>query len=276
MSILSILPLKTLLTTLLGLCLAGVVCSLIGTFIVRMKLTSLGFCMSHAAFAGSALGLALSVSPLPLALLFSTIVAIILGPLADKAKLQPEIILGVLFSLTMALGLTFLNFIPDSAMTSNAMSILWGSILGITTPDVWRLGVLSFVIVLIIMLFYKEFHAIMFHRKMADASGIPTTPFYYLILFLTAITVAFSIKLVGGLLIFALIVNPASSAYQFFYDFKKIIIFSPLFGIFYSLGGLVLSFYFDFPVGSSIAIVSSLGFGLSVLCSPKRKRSKPV
>jgi len=157
-------------------------------------------------------------------------------------------------------------------MSSTAMSILWGSILGITYIDVLRLSILTFSILLVIILFFKEFHAIMFNRKMAEASGISTKPFYYLILFLTAITVAFSIKLVGGLLIFALIVNPASSAYQFFYDFKKILIFSPLFGILFSLGGIVLSFLLDFPVGSSIAIISSIGFGISVVLSPKRKK----
>jgi ABC-type Mn2+/Zn2+ transport system permease subunit len=122
------------------------------------------------------------------------------------------------------------------------------------------------------MLFFKEFQAIMFDRKMAEASGIPTRPFYYLILFLTGITVSLSLKLIGGLLIFALIVNPASAAYQFFYDFKKILIFSPLFGIFFSLTGLVLSFLLDFPVGSAIAMVSSIGFGISVLLSPKRRK----
>jgi len=258
--------------TLMGTCLAGAVCSLIGTFIIRMKLTSLGFCMSHAAFAGSTLGLALSLPPLWFALDFSIMVALILGPLTDKSRLQPEIILGILFSLIMALGLIFLNYIPDSAMSSTAMSILWGSILGITAIDVLRLSVLTSSIILMIILFFKEFHAIMFNRKMAEASGISTKPFYYLILFLTGITVAFSIKLVGGLLIFALIVNPASSAYQFFYDFKKILVFSPLFGILFSLGGMVLSFLLDFPVGSSIAIISSIGFGISVILSPKRRK----
>ncbi|GAG61409.1 unnamed protein product [marine sediment metagenome] len=78
--------------------------------------------MSHAAFAGSALGLALSYNPLLMALIFSTTVAIILGPLTDKAKLHPEIILGIMFSSTMALGLIFLNFIPETAMSSTAMS----------------------------------------------------------------------------------------------------------------------------------------------------------
>ena len=258
--------------TLLGTCLAGAVCSLMGTFIVRMKLTSLGFCMSHAAFAGSALGLALSLPPLWFALAFAILVAVILGPLTDQSRLQPEIILGILFSLTMALGLIFLNFIPDSAMSSTAMSILWGSILGINWIDVVQLSILALLVILIVILFFKEFHAIMFNRKMAEASGISTRPFYYLILFLTGVTVALSIKLVGGLLIFALIVNPASAAFQFCYDFRKILIFSPLLGILFSLSGIIFSFLLDLPVGSSIAIVSSIGFGISVLLSPKRRK----
>ncbi len=271
-NIFTILPPRTAFIILAATILAAVVCSLMGTFMVRMKLTSLGFCMSHAAFAGSALGLALSLSPLALALTFSLLVALILGPLADKSRLPPEIILGVLFSLLMALGLVFLNFLPDSAMSSTAMSLLWGSILGVSEREVWQLAILALAIILIILLFFKEFQALMFDRKMAEASGIPTKPFYYLILFLTGITVALSLRLVGGLLIFALVVNPASTAYQFFYDFKKILIFSPLFGILFSLVGLALSFLVDFPIGSAIAIVSSLGFGLAVILSPKRRR----
>ncbi len=228
--------------------------------------------MSHAAFAGSALGLALSYNPLLMALIFSTAVAIILGPLTDKAKLQPEIILGIMFSSTMALGLIFLNFIPETAMSSTAMSILWGSILGMSSSDVIRLGILAIVIITLMVLFSKEFQSIMFDRKMAEASGIPTKPFYYLILFLTGVTVSLSLKLIGGLLIFALIVNPTSTAYQFFYDFKKIIIFSPLFGVGYCMIGILVSFLFDFPIGSSIAIVSTLFFAIAVILSPKRKR----
>ena len=207
-----------------------------------------------------------------MALIFSTAVAIILGPLTDKAKLQPEIILGIMFSSTMALGLIFLNFIPETAMSSTAMSILWGSILGMSSSDVIRLGILAIVIITLMVLFSKEFQSIMFDRKMAEASGIPTKPFYYLILFLTGVTVSLSLKLIGGLLIFALIVNPTSTAYQFFYDFKKIIIFSPLFGVGYCMIGILVSFLFDFPIGSSIAIVSTLFFAIAVILSPKRKR----
>ena len=255
-----------------GAVLTGLSCSLVGSFVVRMNLSSLGFAMSHAAFAGAALGLVLSVDPLLVAIGFSTGVALLLGPLAEKAKLPTNVILGILFSLMISLGLIFLNLVPQTAMSSTALSILWGSILGMTVENTLKLLMLTVGIILVFVLFFKEFQSIMFSRKLAEASGINTKPFYYLILFLTGITVAFSLKLVGGLLVFALMVNPASSAYQFFYDMKKIIFFSPVIGVLCCITGVVVSFSLDLPTGSSIAIVSSVVFGVSVLLSPKRRR----
>ncbi len=263
---------QLLILTIVGAGLTGISCSLVGSFVVRMNLSSLGFAMSHAAFAGAALGVLMSVDPLVMAIIFSTGVALVLGPLAEKAHLPTNVILGIIFSLMISLGLIFLNFTPQTAMSSTALSILWGSILGMTVENVLKLFVLTVGIILIFWLFFKEFQSIMFSRKLAEASGINTKPFYYLILFLTGVTVAFSLKLVGGLLVFALLVNPASSAYQFFYDMKKITFFSPVIGVFCCLTGIVLSFLGDLPTGSSIAIVSSIFFALSVVVSPKRRR----
>jgi ABC-type Mn2+/Zn2+ transport system permease subunit len=263
---------RLLLLAITGAVLTGISCSLVGSFVVRMNLSSLGFAMSHAAFAGAALGLVLSVEPLLIAIIFSVGVAIILGPLAEKAKLPTNVILGVIFSLMISLGLIFLNLTPQTAMSSVALSILWGSILGMTVENVLRLLVLTVAVVLLFSLFFKEFQSIMFSRKLAEASGVNTMPFYYLILFLTGITVAFSLKLVGGLLVFALMVNPASSAYQFFYDMKKITFFSRVIGVFCCITGILVSFLFDLPTGASIAIVSSVFFALSVVLSPKRRR----
>lgn len=266
------LPAHIFLNTILGASLAALVCSLIGVFIVRMNLSSMGFCMSHAAFAGAALGLAISRDPLLMALGMSTLVALILGPVAERARLQADIILGTMFSLTMALGLFFLSIIPGSAMSSTALSILWGSVLGITDSDLMRLGGLSVFLIGVICLFYKEFLAIMLDRKLAEESGINTRPFYYAILFLCGITVSVSLKLIGGLLIFALMVNPVSSAYQFSHNMKNIIFLAPLFGLASSITGIIFSFQWDVPLGSSIVIMSVALFLISIVLSPKRRR----
>ncbi|MCK4266047.1 MAG: metal ABC transporter permease [Thermoplasmata archaeon] len=268
------LPLMLLLTSVLGSILAGFVCSMMGIFVVRMNISSIGFTMSHAAFAGAAFGIWLDIDPLFSALLFASLTALLLGPLSDKAKLSAEVITGVLFSLMIAMAFIFLSLNPGEAASGAALRILWGSIFSIGWYDLLYLWLLSFAILMFVILFYKEILAMMFNRKMAESSGINTKALYMLILFLTGFAVALSLKLVGGLLVFALIVNPTSTAYQFFYDFKKIVIFSPIIGIASCLVGFLLSLQIDFPIGASIVIVSALFFAFSLVISPKGKRGK--
>jgi ABC-type Mn2+/Zn2+ transport system permease subunit len=112
----------------------------------------------------------------------------------------------------------------------------------------------------------------MFQRKLAESSGINTKIFYFAVLFFTGFAVSLSLRLVGGLLVFALIINPTSSAYQFFYDFKKILIFSPFIGIISCLIGFWLSLISDFPIGASIVIISAIIFAIAIILSPKRRR----
>jgi ABC-type Mn2+/Zn2+ transport system permease subunit len=114
----------------------------------------------------------------------------------------------------------------------------------------------------------------MFNNKLADASGVNSRIFYFFVLFFTGFAVSLSLRLVGGLLVFALIINPTSSTYQFFYDFKKIILFSPIIGICSCLIGFYLSLICDFPIGASIVIVSAIIFLISIFFSPKRKKGE--
>ena len=265
-------PLMLLVTSILGAILAGFACSTMGVFVVRMNLASIGFCMSHAAFAGAAFGLMLSIDPLITAILFSFGTALLLGPVAEKARLENNVVIGFLFSIMIALAFIFLNFIPGQAASATALRILWGSIFAVGWDDLLFLSLLCFFLILFIIVFYKELLAVMFHRKLAESSGINTRLFYFMILFFTGFAVSLSLRLVGGLLVFALIINPTSTTYQFFYDFKKIIIFSPVIGVVSCLVGFWLSWVTYFPIGASIVIVSALFFAVSIIFSPKRKR----
>ncbi|KXA88500.1 hypothetical protein AKJ62_05030 [candidate division MSBL1 archaeon SCGC-AAA259D14] len=268
------LPSGLILRAIIGAVLAGFSCSMMGTFVVQMDLSSIGFSMSHAAFAGAALGLLLAINPLYTAIGFAIAVALLLGPVSQKAKLSPGVVTGVAFSVTIALGFIFLNLQPGAAATGAALSILWGSVFALGFNDLLMLVLLSSVIVLVVIVFRKEFLAMLFDRKMAEASGVNTDPFYFSILFLTGLTVAFSLKFVGGLLVFALIVNTAASANQFTYDIKKIMILSPILGVFCCLSGFLLSLTYNFPVGTTIVIMTALTFTISVLLSKKRKKGK--
>ena len=257
---------------LLGCILAGFLTGLMGVFVVKMKLTAIGYSMSHGAFAGAALGVATSMNPLITALSFASITAFLIGPIADKARLHADTITSIVFPLNMALAFVFLTLTPEIGLTSQVANVLWGSIISLTNNDLVYMITLCASTMAIIYFIWKELFAIMFNRKLAEADGINTKPFIYLIILISGIVVTFSIKLVGGLLIYALLFNPASSALQFLEDMRKIIVVSPLIGIGSNISGLLVSLFLDVPVGSCIVLVSTVIFGITVLLSPKRKR----
>jgi len=267
------LPWHIILPTLLGSLIVGAMCSSIGTFVVRLKLSSLGFSMSHAAFAGAALGLMISAfDPTWTAILFAVGMAAALGPVADRSGLQVDTIVGASFPVTMALGLIFIHSTPSSGVGSGALSLLWGSVLGITMAQVYVLvGV--FVLTLAALLLYgRRFFALLLDRKLAKASGLNTTQAFYVLLFLVAVVVAVSLRVTGGLLIYALMILPASAAFLWAYDIKKVFVIAPLLGVLSSLSGFLVSLWADWPIGASIALCCAAVFFGSVVISPKRWR----
>jgi ABC-type Mn2+/Zn2+ transport system permease subunit len=176
-----------------------------------------------------------------------------------------------MFSLMIALAFIFLNLSPGEAASGAALRILWGSIFAISEYDVLYLSILSVAIICFVVLFYKEILALLFNRKLAEAAGVNTYVFMLVIVFITGLAVSFSLKLVGGLLVYALIINPTSTAYQFFWDFRKIMICSPVIGVLSCVAGFVFSLETDFPIGASIVIVSALALAVSIAVSPKRR-----
>ena len=270
-------PIHIFLPTLIGSLLAGALCSTMGIFVVRMSLSSLGFAMSHAAFAGAALGIAVSgLDPLLLAILFAVAMAAVLGPLSELSRLNADTIIGAIFPLMMALGLIFLSIAPSAGIGSGALSLLWGSILGITMRDVVKLGILGSVMLVTLLAFGKEFFALLLDRKLATASGINARVYYYIVLFLTALVVAFSLRITGGLLIYTLMILPAAAAYQLVYDIKKVFFIAPGLGALASLMGFLLSLGFDLPIGSSIAVAATVIFLSAIAVSPKRRRTRGI
>ncbi len=228
--------------------------------------------MLSGAFAGAALGVTISVNPSVTAMVFASATAVLIGPIADKARLHADIITSIIFPLNMALAFVFLTLTPEIGLTSQVASVLWGSIISLTNSDMVYLVTLCATTMAIIYFVWKELFAIMFNRKLAEADGINTKFFIYLIFFLSGVVITFSLKLVGGLLIYALLFNPASSALQFLEDMKKIIIASPPIGVATNLAGLVVSLLLDLPVGSCIVLVSTTVFAIAVLISPKRRK----
>jgi manganese/iron transport system permease protein len=249
--------------------LGGIACATIGVFVVLMHMPFIGVCMSHAAFAGALLGLWLGFNPLIGAFGVSLAAAAVIGPLADRGELNPETSVGVIFSLMLGLAFLFMGLMPGTK--SGALELLWGSILTNTRSDIMLLGITAVVVVGIVIIFYKEIQATIFHRDMALSVGIPATLFLYGILFLTGSTITVTLRSIGGLLIFSLILNPAAAAYQLTYNMSRMFLLAAVFGVLSSLTGLLFSYLFNVPSGATIVVTSSVIFMLAAIFSPKRK-----
>jgi manganese/iron transport system permease protein len=256
---------NAILATLLG----GVICGIIGVFVVLMHMPFIGVAMSHAAFAGALLGLWLGFDPIVGAFIFCLAVSAVVGPLADRGQLSPDTSLGVIFSLMLGLAFLFIGIIPNTR--SAALDLLWGSILTIGRGDIVLLAIVAFFVIGAVFVFGKEIRATIFSRNVALAVGIPATLVLYGIIFLTGATITVTLRSIGGLLIFGLILNPAAAAYQLTYSMKRMFFISAGFGVLSCWTGLFFSYVLNIPSGATIVIVSSVIFMLAAVFSPKRK-----
>jgi manganese/iron transport system permease protein len=252
--------------------LCGASCALLSVFVVLMKVPLIGISMSHAAFAGAVLGLLLDFNPFVSGLILCLLVAGILGPLSDRTDMAPENMLGILFSFLM--GVAFLGMGILTRTKAGALNLMWGSLLSLTESDLWILTTITAVLVVFILLFFKEIRSVLFNRRLASASGVPERMIYYTLLFLTGAVVSSNLATVGGLLIFALLVQPGATALQLTFNLKHFFLISAASGIGACILGLVVSYIFDLPSGASVVLMATLIFAVAYVFSPKRRLIK--
>ncbi len=260
-----------ILPSLVAAALSGATSGLLGVCALQLRLSALGYAMAHAAFAGAALAFWLDLPALPLSLGLALAVAALLGPGAEFTGLPADSVLAILFPLTMALGFLFISLSPHQALTSPALSLFWGSLLGVGWSEVLVLSGVWVATAGFLLLFRREVWATLVERKLAEEAGIPAKPILWAILFLVGTAVVGSLRLVGGLLVYALLSLPASAAAQISLELRRRFLLAPMLGALAGLGGFGLSFWADLPVGTSIALVACGIFLLAALISPRRR-----
>ncbi len=250
--------------------LGGLVCGVVGVWVVMMNIPFVGVAMSHAAFAGAVTGLLLGINPLLTAAVFCIAASLLIGPVAERADIEPNVSLGIIFS--VVLGFAFLAIGLMRGPRSDALSLIWGSILLVSTHDLVLMAGASAAVLLFLGLFYKEIEAVLYNREIARAVGIPERALFFAMLVLCGLSVTANLSTIGGLLIFSLIVNPPSAAFQLTYRLKTMYLLSALFGVLSCLVGLLVSWLTDAPAGAVIIITSSAIFGVCLLLSPKKRK----
>ena len=255
--------------SLLAAAMVGGLCSVIGVFVVLRGLAFVGAGTSHAAFAGVALGYLMGWPPLALAILFGLATVWITGWVEEKGRMKLDVSIGILYTTTMALAILFLGLMKT--YNAEVYGYLFGSVLSVTSEELRVIGGLSILVLGLLLLFSKELYFIAFDQEMAEASGVPARRIFFLLLTLVALTVVVSLKTVGAILVFAMILIPASTAYQLTHSLTTLTWYSVIIGISTSVAGVLISATWDIPSGPAIVLLATTIFFLAVLFSPKRQ-----
>ncbi|MBD3377270.1 hypothetical protein GF406_19740 [candidate division KSB1 bacterium] len=241
---------------------AGASAGFLGVYIVGMRMPFIGTCISHAAMAGTIIATLFKFDPQAGAIIFSVISAMSLAAIPpDKSRLDTNVGLAIVFS--FLLGLTFLGIGLMENSRSEIFGLLWGSILFVQMKSVIIIALAALMIIIFSLLFNKEMKVILFSRSIASATGVHERFVYCLFLAICGITLSVNLPIIGGLMIFSLITNPAAAAYLICKGHKTVIITSTIFGILSTIIGFFASFWLDLPTGACIVLVSTLVFGLS-------------
>lgn len=255
--------------------LAAVACGIIGTYVVVKRMVFISGGISHASFGGIGLGYYLTqyiswMTPVYGALIFTLFSALGMGTFIRKTRLSEDTTIGIMWAVGMALGIIFIGLTPG--YTPDLFSYLFGSILTVTTSDLIMMAILDVIIIAIVLSLYKELLAISFDQEFGTALGLPTQRLYLILLCLIALTVVLLIRVVGTVLIIALLTIPAATARQHTHNLKNMMLLSIVFGIIAVLGGLWLSYELDLASGATIILFSGAIFLCSLGVSRLRNR----
>ena len=248
----------------------GAVCAIIGVYVVLKGLSFIGAGIAHASFGGVALGFLLGVNPLPTAIGFCLATAWGIGLVARKSQVKEDTAIGIFFASTMALGILFIGLMQSYNV--DLFGYLFGSILAVTEEDVWITLGLGIGVLVVVGLFFKELMFVTFDAEMAEVTGVPAGKVYFVLITLIALTVVLSIKVVGIVLVSALIVTPAAAAYQLTEDFRRMMALAVVIGVGSAVGGLLLSYPLNTASGATIVLLATLVFFGAALVSPRRRR----
>ncbi len=248
----------------------GVVCAVVGTYVVLRRMAFIGAGISHSAFGGVALGYLLGLDPIGVAIPFCLATAMAIGWVSREGRVSEDTAIGIAFASTMALGALFIGL--KEGYNVDLFGYLFGSILAVSASDLWLILGLSLGVILVVALFFKELLFISFDEEMAAVSGLPVRALYFLLLALMALTVIISIKIVGIILVEALLIIPAAAAYQLTRSFGRMMGLSVFFGVASGVAGLLFSYWWDLPSGATIVLTAGAIFLVCFVLSPKRRR----
>jgi len=238
--------------------LISLACAILGVFLVLRRDAMIGHGLAHVTFGGVALGIFLYVTPILVALGVAVVSALGILKLKERAGLYGDTAIAIISSLGMALGIILVTL--AGSFNVDLFGYLFGNILAIDPMEVWMSLILALAVLTAVALFYQEFVFLTFDPESAKASGVRVRRLDALVAMLTAVTVVLGMKVVGILLVSALLVIPAAAALQVARSFKEALFISATLAGISAVCGLVAAFYLDWPTSGTIVSVSAVFF----------------
>ncbi len=249
----------------------GVVSGVVGCFIILRGMSLMGDAISHAVLPGVALSYIFGFNFFIGAIVFGVIASIMITYIKGNSIIKGDTAIGITFSSFLALGVILIGVANSS---TDLFHILFGNILAVQDSDKWVTIAVSAVVLAFVVLFFKELLLTSFDPVMAQAMGINVSFFHYLLMVLLTLVSVTALQSVGTILIVAMLITPAATAYLYATSLKIMLILSATIGACSSVIGLFIGYSFNVAAGSSIVLTAAAFFVISFFISPKQRQRK--
>ena len=241
--------------------LASISCGIIGSLVVSKRIVSICGGIAHASFGGVGLGYLLRMNPTWGALLFGVLTSLGIGTITKKSKHPEDTSIAILWAVGMSLGIIFIGL--SRGYAPDLFTYLFGNILAVSRSDLISLLILDIVIGVGIFLLYNEIVALCFDEEFVQVRGVPVFRLYLLLLVLVSLTVVVLMKVVGIILVIALLSLPAATSSKFAHTLRGMMIGAVILSMLFIGGGLIVSYVLDLPSGATIILFSVAAFLIS-------------
>ncbi|MGK7901959.1 MAG: metal ABC transporter permease [Hormoscilla sp.] len=247
--------------------LVGIICSVVGSYLMVQRLALLGDAISHSVLPGLAIAFLLGANIFVGAFISGVFSTMVIAWISKRSPIKEDAAMGIVFSAFFALGITLITIIQkDNKIDLN--HFLFGNILGVTITDLRDTAIIGAFVLLVVLLLYKELLFYTFDPLGAQAAGLPVNLLNFGLMVLISLTIVASLKAVGVVLVLALLIAPGATAYLLVKRLHQMMILGAVIGVVASVSGMYLSYFFNLPSGPAIVLVVSGFFLLALLFSP--------
>ena len=253
--------------------LVSLTCGIIGTLVVLKRMVFISGGVAHTAYGGVGLAFYLGVNPILGAVAFSLVASFLMGYVQRQTRQRQDTLIGVMWAIGMAIGIVFADMTPG--YKADLMSYLFGSILAVTHTDLWMMLGVNLLVLGFVILFYKELQAVAFDESFARVRNLPVDLLYIALVAMIGLAVVMLMRVVGLIMIIALLTVPAAIGSLFLNHMKHIMWLAMVLSLVFTTGGLLLSYFFNLTSGATIILIAGISY-LSALLIHKSCRRCPA